>query len=219
MIINWFDIVILLIVVFSAVRGGMLGMIRSLVGLFSLIVAFFSANIYYDNFADIIAGKTNIQSSLEVFFSKDFFSKFSIPSIELPQLTKNFSEVSEYLDRLFVKSDFIADSLSASFGEFMSQILVNIISWVIIFVVVYIIIRVLGIILEEVFKLPLLKSINSITGFLFGIVKGTLFVLLLVLTLQFIGQISSNHYFSDLVENSYFAYYVIKYNIFRWIII
>lgn len=216
---NWLDIVILVVVVFAAVRGGSVGFIRSVIGLISLVAAFFTANIYYDNLARLIVDQTPIRDGLQNFFSKDLFSGFSIPEIDMPVDWAGFQTVETYLDRLFVRSDFISDSITMDFGAFMAQILVNILAWIVVFLVALLVVRLLGVILEEIFKLPLLKSLNALAGFAVGVVKGTFFVFLLVLLLQFIGQISQGEYLTNLVESSYFAYFVLKYNIFRWIII
>jgi uncharacterized membrane protein required for colicin V production len=217
--INWLDILILIIIVFSAVRGGMVGFIRSVVGLISLIIAFFSANIYYDNLASLIVEQSVVKDGLKGFFSKDIFSQFKIPSIDFSQQLSGFGDVEKYLDKLFVRSKFITDAMAVDFSEFMAQIIVNIIAWLAVFLVAFLIVRLIGVVLEEVFKLPLLKSINAIAGFAIGIVKGSLTVFLIIIVLQFLGHISQTGQLSKVVENSVFAFYILKYNVFRLFII
>ena len=217
--INWLDVIILIIVVFAAVRGGSIGFIRSVIGLISLIIAFFSANIMYDNLAELIVEQSSLKESLKGFFSKDLFGGFKIPSIDFSEQFSGFENVGKYLDKLFVKSDFITQSMASDFSEFMAQIFINIIAWLLVFIVAFFIVRIIGVVLEEVFKLPILKAINALAGFAVGLVKGTLTVFLLVVALQFLGEISQTGYLNEIVENSIFSYYILKYNVFRLFII
>lgn len=216
---NWLDIVILVTIVFMAVRGGSIGFIRSVIGLVAMVCAFFAANIFYDNLAGLIVAQSHLRENLVGFFSRDLFSRFRLPEISMPADWSGMKTVEAYLDRLFSRSDFISASMTGDFADFMARILINVLSWLAVFLVALLIVRLLGIILEEVFKLPLLRSLNALAGFLVGIIKGTLVVFLLVLLLQFIGQVSSGGYLSAVVERSYLAYFVLKYNVFRWIII
>ena len=197
----------------------MIGFIRSIIGLVSLIIAFFSANIYYDNIAKLLTDQSNIAIGFNEFFSKNLFSRFSIPDFEGISLPSGFEGVGSYLDKLFSQSDFFGDSAALSTSAFLAQILINVISWLAVFLLVFLIIRILGVVMEELFKLPLLKAVNAFMGFCVGAVKGSLFVLLIVIILQFFGQISEGGYFKEVVESSYFAYYILKFGIFRWLII
>ena len=212
---NWLDIVILIIVVFAAVRGSTVGMIKSLVGLVALIIAFFTANAFNDDLAKLIIEHTTIKNSLQIFFEKDLFNKFSIPKIT----TDTFGHAGDYLNGILANSDILKTSTMSSFGEFMANVVINVFSWIIIFIIGIIVIRILGIILEEIFKLPILKTINGIGGFAIGLIKGSLFVFLIILGLKFIGEISAGTYLTECINESYFAYYILKYNILRIIII
>ena len=217
---NWLDIVILVVIVFAAVRGSIVGMIKSLIGLFALIVAFFTANIFNDDLAKLIIGQTNIKNSLQIFFEKDLFNKLSIPKIDLPEIkTDGFGEIGDYLNSILSNSDIFKAYSFSSVGEFIANAVISFFSWIVIFIIAYIAVRILGIIVEEIFKLPILKTINGIGGFAIGLIKGSLFVFLFVLGLKFIGEISSGTYLTEIINESYFVYYIFKYNILRWIIV
>lgn len=217
---NWLDVVLLVIVVFAAVRGSIVGMIKALVGLVALIVAFIIANVFNDALVKLIIERTNIKNGLQIFFEKDLFNKLSIPKIDLPESTADgFGEIGDYLNNILSNSDIFKGYSFSSFGEFAANAIINFFSWIIVFIIVYIAIRILGIILEEIFKLPILKTINGIGGFAIGLIKGSLFVFLLVLGLKFIGEISTGTYLTECINESYFVYYILKYNILRWIIV
>ncbi|MBN2260796.1 MAG: CvpA family protein [Clostridiales bacterium] len=217
---NWLDIVILLIVVFAAVRGSVLGLVKSMINLTAIIVSFFAASIYNDALAKWIVENTKILSGIQKFYEFDFFNKLKIPSIQIPEIYSiEFGKVSDYLNKVLSNSDIVKNNIAESFSEYMANATVDILSWLIIFAIGMIIVNILGIVLESVFKLPVLKTLNSLGGFLLGIIKGSLFVFFMVLMFQFIGQMTTGTYLTDLIDGSYFAYYLMKYNILRWIVL
>jgi len=211
---NWLDILILIIVIVIAVRGSSLGLIKSIIGFVSFVVAFFTANIFYDNLAIIITNNTKIVSSITSFFELNVFSKLTIPTIQVPEISASVPKLNDQLNLLLENSNFINTSISNNFGEFMARITINSASWILIFICVIFAVKLIGIALEGIFKLPGLKTMNFLGGFLLGLLKGLLLVFIIVLGLNFIGSISEGTYLVEIINNSYLANIILKYKIF-----
>lgn len=211
---NWLDILILIIVIIVAVRGSSLGLIKSIVGLMSFIIAFFASNIFYDNLALIITNNTKVVSSIKSFFEMNFFSKLTIPTIQVPEISASVPKLNNQLNLLLENSNFMNTSIPDTFGEFMARITINSISWILIFICVIFAVKLIGVALEGIFKLPGLKMINSLGGFVLGLLKGLLLVFIIVLVLNFIASISNGTYLIEIINKSYFANIILKCKVF-----
>jgi len=206
---NWLDILILLLVVWVAVRGITRGLIKSVVGIVAMVAGFVAGNFLYEDVAEFLDGHTGISGGIREFFNRELFSNLKIPRIE--------SDFSDITREIFREGDLWREYLGNDFGEYMATIILNILSWLLVFFIVVLFILIIGIVLDTLFKLPILKTLNALGGFAFGIIKGTLYVFFIVIFLEFFGGISQGDYLRDLVQGSVFAGTVLKYNILTWI--
>ncbi|OPL07895.1 MAG: hypothetical protein AVO33_03220 [delta proteobacterium ML8_F1] len=206
---NWLDIMILLIVAWVAVRGITRGLIKSVTGIVAMVAGFLAGNLLYGEVAGFLKTHTGVFAGIREFFNREFFSNLRIPEFE--------SDFSDITREIFQQGRIWRGYPGSDFGEFMATVLLNILSWLLVFFIVVLLVTILGVVVDTVFKLPVLKTLNALGGFVFGIVKGTMYVFFIVIVMDFFGGIAQSSYLKDLIQGSIFAEVVLGYNIFTWI--
>lgn len=228
---NWLDYVVIGILVLNIGLGWFRGLIRSIVNLVSIVAGFVCAKMYHMEMYRILNDRFDLLNKIKLGIT-DTFKNVQLPdlsqaqSLSENQLTQSLPE-SEFLSSLiksFIKSDGFNEtvqssvsSFSEAFSTWLSDKLLTFISMLAIFILVYIGIRLIGFLLNQVFKLPVLKGVNQLSGLLFGAAKGMFFSMLLVLIVVILSPVLSNMNLVEVLETSQFAIYFYKYNIIMMI--
>lgn len=191
---NWIDVVIAIIVLYNVVRGFSLGFIRSVIGIVGYIVAFWVSKEYHtaistyllNNFKGIAQMKENLVSSVEGMLSNSLaegtsamtgatFKGSGIPFLESLNVNEfinvNESAATTIHDVALRISDFIISGISA----------------ILVFLVVLLVIKIIGIVLNAVMQMPVLKGVNRFAGLLVGLIKGGLIVYVTMTLLAFLS--------------------------------
>ncbi len=228
---NWLDIAILVILLINIGLGLFRGLIRSITNLISIILGFIAAKVYYIEVYNYFIEKHDLLSKLKLTVSNTF-SNIKFPEVSqmsnmsTEQLSQNMgnSDYSTIVIEKFFESDFFGNLLnknvqdfSDGFSTWLSENILAILSMCVVFLAVLISIRILGFILDKMFKLPVLNGVNKISGFLFGLVKGCFFAMLFVLLIVIIGPIFSSFDLITTLEQSSIAIYFYKYNMIMFI--
>ena len=191
-----FDIVIVLLLVFFAWRGAAKGLVLSLCGLAAVFVAFFAAQIISDAFCVPVANiiRPVITDSIE-----DAVRKMGDITVGGEQNTYTVGDLLNYLkeSKQFQSiADFIRQAVPANvqvqgspvsaLANYLSRGVAKIALFAVVFLVVQLAWFLASHALDLAFHLPILAEVNMAGGLVIGLVKGVLFIIVLV----WLGQMS-----------------------------
>lgn len=210
---NWTDIVVIVILVFSTLVAHKVGFIRTCVNFFSTIISLILAYTLYPNVSTFLRDKgllntisNSIKSTLNI---KDAVSQMTlnaqtdfINNLELPKFLKsalienNNSEVYNLFNVSQVE-DYIV--------SYISNMCINVISMIVTFLLVLIIIKVVAEVLDLVSKLPVLNFANKTLGAALGFVKGMIIIWILCIVVTLFYSNPTFHSVIVAVDNSLIA--------------
>jgi len=218
------DLIVIITVVFFAWRGWKKGLILTLFGLVAIFVALIGANLLADRFEPVAADylTPRFESMLTDQFTQELEreqeSKPEISFDQLPvsnlvvdflkdvglfeSLAEDFSATIKDTAQKSVES--AAKLIAAALATLVAKTLLFILFFVSILVVWFIISH----LLDLVFKLPVLDTLNSTGGMVCGLVKALLIVWIAVLLLQ----LKSNLITSDVLQSSFILRFFIQFN-------
>lgn len=191
---NWIDIVIAIIVLYNVVRGFSLGFIRSVVGIIGYVVAFWVSKEYHSMVAEYLLANFKNVSDMKVTLVLKI-EDILLNSIAQGTSSLTSSSLSEsgipFLERLDVQ-DFmnVASGTVSSAHEIAVKIADFIISGIgaiLVFLVVLSLIKIIGMILNAIMELPILKGVNRFAGLLIGLIKAMLFIFSLMTLMAFLS--------------------------------
>ena len=218
------DLIVIITVVFFAWRGWKKGLILTLFGLVAIFVALIGANLLADRFEPVAADylTPRFESMLTDQFTQELEreqeSKPEISFDQLPvsnlvvdflkdvglfeSLAEDFSATVKDTAQKSVES--AAKLIAAALATLVAKTLLFILFFASILVVWFIISH----LLDLVFKLPVLDTLNSTGGMVCGLVKALLIVWIAVLLLQ----MKSNLITSDVLQSSFILRFFIQFN-------
>ena len=198
------DLGIVAIVAFCAWRGFRNGLVRSVFGIVSLIVALFIANIIASAYSEEFTGMLNpffsgvVDTALADMVDDDTYTATIVRETGEGSYETSFSllrriglsePASEHVSELVsdaepgrLLTEVITDRLSSSFAY--------VIVFGIVFVLLKIILSVAGNLINLVFALPGLRLLDIIAGAVFGLVKGLLIVFTFAAIFRYIGMLA-----------------------------
>lgn len=169
-------ILILAICIFLGVKRGLTGVIVKLLSIvLSLVISLIlfkpiSALIInytpiYDNLVTSIEGSLNDE--------KDEEDNSSEPSVMLEAIEGTITDVKENANNVIAKS--------------MAEVIINLIVLVVIFIITNIILFFLKFIFKAIASLPILKQIDTLGGFIFGLIEALLIIYIILAVLSFVN--------------------------------
>lgn len=187
------DIICIVIFLWAVIASWRKGFIKAALGLVSVIVAFFLSKAYTPVLAAWIDKKFMNGKVMEMF--ANFFSSNEHAAKIGESVTGFFESIKQAVpgalgDMEYAGADGIkamANSIAGTISYSLSEIL----AFIILFAVILIICKIIIAIVNAIFSLPVLGAINHGLGFVFGLVKGVLFVFLLCLVVSFIAMMTA----------------------------
>jgi len=188
------DAVLAAILVISSIRGFRRGFIRTAFGCLTVVAAILLSYFFGSYAADFIR-TTKVYESAEKGVYNVIAEKFdgmkkdglenieeSRKGFEDSETAKNLErlglDVSSLFDRYEMSVEDSADQAVSGFAKdtakSIAHCLANAAGILAVFLVSLVLLKLLGFLLDKVFRLPLLKSINSFAGFVVGIALGVL---------------------------------------------
>lgn len=199
---NGLDYAVLVILVIGVLAGAIRGLIHSVFQLVGLIIAIIAAKKYYTYVSNFIISNTNIENAIHAFINK-----------------KNVSEVLSnggLLEELYLTLPVVR--ILNDFTGYITMVLINCIALFITFMAARICIALLEVFLKEVFKLPVLSTINHSGGAIFGLVETVLVLLLVYAILVPVATFGRFNMINKAIETSTLSKYFYSYNfILKWI--
>lgn len=222
------DVVAVIILVLSIIWGARKGFIKSVMGLVSLAIAIalavnfqsFAAGIIKDNVIEpYFVNKTSEQFSSLMNAGDSVVSPeqiFDEEPEELVEATNNFGQSIEALENFYEENikGLIDSEDIKGISEKLSQFLVgntvdiisNVLGFIAVFILALIALYLVQILLDLIFKLPILKAANKLLGSVLGAVKGIVLVVILINVLFILANtenVDSGIWNANVVSNSY----------------
>lgn len=222
---NYLDIAVIIIIIINVGLGWFRGLIRSVANVVSIVLGFFAAKFYHDDMSLFLNQKFDLYNKIKEGLSTTF-SNIELPSVNLDGISKEvisqqFGE-NDYMKIVadkFLESDSfqtMVDQKTLNFADgmttWLAENIMTLLSMVVVFILVFLAVRILGHLLNQTFRLPVLKQVNKLTGFLFGLAKGLFFAMLFVLVIVVIAPFLSQYSIIESLEQSKIAIYLYRYN-------
>ncbi len=209
------DIVVLIVLVFCIFRGIKRGAVRTIFSLFSFIIALVLTFMLASPFAQYME-KLSFGESMHASISKAVEDKidgflFKEEDVETTNTTESILDtlsVPTYMKKsLFLKSDFFVRNsdvpASKAVADTLASAYMKLIYSVVLFVLLLIGLRLLRILAELVFKLPLLKDVNRIVGAVAGLINGIVIAYLLLSAVSALSSLPGAEWLQSAMESSY----------------
>ena len=190
---NWMDYLLILLMAFNVLRGYQRGLIMTVASLASYLAGWWSAVTYSGQAAEALMGTDTIYQPvfqwirqwLEKRSEENGFSHlvedslqepwFSLP---LPRVAQNWLQQPESAAELIENAEtLLLDQAAVT----LTQIMISFIAFILVFLVVKNGVYFVGILINGIFKLPLLNALNRGGGLAAGLVRGLLVIWVLLI--------------------------------------
>ena len=193
------DIILILLLLFFGYRGLKNGFMKSILSFAGILLSFILALLFTSTLASALDGSAIhnffLNTSGDMLGSIGEFMSTTIPSYDM------------LYDSLCIKlPDFLAkilaDSASSLFGSSanmtiaelltpgLTSIFMTLVSFFILFIGSFILIKIIKSLVSAITSLPIINVVDKILGFVFGFIKGFVFISVVLLLLSFLGNIS-----------------------------
>ena len=197
------DIIIVLFLAVGAFLGYKKGLIDVLTSIVAMVLSVILALLLQNPVANTLR-TTNIGNSINKTVNTQITNVIENKNSDKDKNTFYFSMIDKMVSKEMVSTQ----------AENITMFILKGLSFVIIFVIVSIIIIILRSVLNLVFELPILNSVNKFGGLGFGILKYAFIVYILLALIYFVQPISKVFQgISKHIENSYIASIIYKDNI------
>lgn len=189
------DIILVLIVALSAFLGYKKGLVELGAKLFAGIIAIVITLIIYKPVGNIVIKNTSIDEKIE--------------NTILEKTTNVIDENSKTSDNKYIQDssdNAVSQVKEEVLPEQARNIAVNVVyvaTALILFIVSKIVLSIVISLANAVASLPILKQFNEIGGFLYGLVRGAIISLVLILVIGTIAKLNPNGSLSKNVESTY----------------
>ena len=200
---NWLDYGVLAIIAISTLAGAAKGLIHSFFQFAGLIISIIVSKKYYIFVSNLIINNTKIETAIHAFIGK-----------------KGVSEAlsdGSFLEGLYLTLP--TGKLFNDFTGYITAVIINCIALLITFITIRICIALIETLLKEVFKLPVLSTINHSGGAILGLVGSILALILIFAVLIPISLLEKFAFLKEAIEVSVLSKYFYSYNfILKWML-
>ena len=216
------DVILLIIAAICMIGGYRKGFIRSVMNLVTAAVSFLAAYALTPKLAEYISDKFimnmisgDIKDTLD-----------SLTSVNGGDLAKLFADMPEALSNMLARYNCDASiATAADTSDGLARVIaspaVNMIStaiaFLIIFIVAVIVMKILTLILDSVFKLPLLNGANKMLGLVFGAVTAIIIIWAVSVfggsLISALGSVAPEYFGDKVIEDSMVLQFFHKFNI------
>lgn len=189
------DIILVLIVALSAFLGYKKGLVELGAKLFAGIIAIVITLIIYKPVGNIVIKNTSIDEKIENTISE--------------KTTNVIDENSKISDNKYIQDasdNAVSQVKEEVLPEQARNIAVNVVyvaTALILFIISKIVLSIVISLANAVASLPILKQFNEVGGFLYGLVRGAIISLVLILVIGTIAKLNPNGSLSKNVESTY----------------
>ena len=218
---NIVDIIIIAIFVYFLLAGMYKGTIASGISLFGFAGAWFGAKATYLSIANLALSNSTMMAVLNQYLEPEsFFTEHAVAAAKINDvLAGGEASIQAVINSVGDKFGFIADALSsnirtqafASLGistmaDYFNQTLwiavFNVAAFVLAFIGLYIIISIIVSLLDNVISFPVLRTFDWLVGGLFGVLRATVVVVLVLNILPVLTNIINPELTTSLLAQS-----------------
>lgn len=174
------DIVVILILLGCIFFGYKRGLTGVIVRLLSIILSLVISLILFKPVSALIINHTDIYNNLTTSIENSLNSKeendeenSSEPNVILDSINEKLEETKENANNVIAKS--------------IAEVIINLIVIIVLFIIVNIIMFFLKFIFGAIAELPIIKQIDKLGGFIYGVIEGLLIIYIILAILSFIN--------------------------------
>lgn len=212
---NTLDLIAIAIMAICIGLGVWRGFIRTILGFFSFILAFFLTSMFYPHVGRFLRGAGGLFESLKASIARmlniegiiaeragaayyQIMNDLPLPASMRATLIENYPDA-------MIHNAIGATGISEYISGFLAGIVINIIAFVVTFVLIFIGLIILARVLNLVTKLPVLNQLNKLLGAAIGFVWGLLLTWLVLAIVVVYFAANSNADMVTMLENSVIA--------------
>ena len=218
---NIVDIIILIICVYCLLVGMYRGSIASGLSLLGFAGAWFGAQSVYQSISTLALSNTTLMAVLNQYLEPESFFKESAVAMATVRdvISGGEAAISAAVSSVGDKFGFMADAFSANIrnqafanlgistmADYFNQTLwiavFNVLAFIAAFIVIYIAINLLVSLLDNVISFPVLRAFDWLIGGIFGLLRATVVVVLVLNILPAITSIISPEFTTNLLSQS-----------------
>ena len=174
------DIVVILILLGCIFFGYNRGLTGVIVRLLSIILSLVISLILFKPVSALIINHTDIYNNLTTSIENSLNSKeendeenSSEPNVILDSINEKLEETKENANNVIAKS--------------IAEVIINLIVIIVLFIIVNIIMFFLKFIFGAIAELPIIKQIDKLGGFIYGVIEGLLIIYIILAILSFVN--------------------------------
>ncbi|MDA3847615.1 MAG: CvpA family protein [Vallitaleaceae bacterium] len=212
---TYLDFIFIGIIVFSSVAGAIKGLITTVFGFLSTVIALIFAYVFYHFLSGLLIESTKLfsffQEKIADALDLNALSQSVVSNIDRKEMIQGI-EVPGFLKTLLIENDnseiYNALGINANnqagdyVSSFLATIAINVMAFIILFIIGLIIIGILTNILDLIAKLPVLKQVNHVGGLILGFITGVIMLWVLSLGLYLIVSMQGGGDLQALIDKS-----------------
>lgn len=215
---TYLDFIFIAIILLGSAIAASKGLVKTVFGFASTLVSLVFAYIFYSNLAEFMIKSTNIFQFMQEKISKaldletmaravmnkqdsvDMIRNLQVPGFLQDLLLENNN--TEIYRLLGIPS---IDDITAYISGFLATIAINALSFMVLFFIGILIVGLLSYVMDIIARLPVLKQVNHVGGFLVGIVFSFFGLWIVSMILFFISNLQETTKLQLLIERSPFV--------------
>lgn len=209
------DFIIIIIILLSTFLGYKKGLIGVAFKIISFVIAIIITLILYKPVANLIIENTSWDETIE----NTIYEKLSGTKIEegekidkeqtdLPGVVVNY--INDGIENTVKQAQ---ENVSQMIAKNLTQSVIQILTMITIFVITRLLLLFAKVILEAVSELPVVKQFNEIGGILYGLLRGFIFIFILLAIASFVLPMINQTLVLDYIENSIITKFLYNHNI------
>ena len=191
-----FDIVIVLILLFSIFLGYKKGLVNVGFNLFAIIISIAVTLIFYSPITNVVINNTQIDENIEKVIIDN-------GTKEVEQNTEN-STVTSYIQNY--AEGLAQNAQNTAVQTAAHSIAINAVGigvMILLFIVTRLALSILKIATNIITKIPIIKQCNEIAGIAYGILRGLIIVYVILAITFFVSFLSGDSTINTIIENTY----------------
>lgn len=185
------DLILIAFIALCTFSGYRKGLIKVAFGLVSFILAIIISVILYKPVSSFIINYTPIDDNIEAAVTE-----------RLDSSETTDEEIDNFVANYFSN---IKNASTAVIADTISKTIINISCMIIVFIVAKIVLLLFKFIGDLISKLPLIKQVNNIGGFLYGLLKGLVIIYILLALISILSPLVNLNELINIINKSIIA--------------
>ena len=198
---NILDILLIVIVVFTVLKGSRKGFIRAFTEMISLIGAFFVSFKFYGSFASVVE-KFPGMDMLRDLVDTEIAGKLVDENAEITLSSMFERNMNSDLVAFFKHGSFFKTFETIDYTQLFVGMFVNVLAIVILFVATIFILKAVGAMLEGIVKMAGLGLLDRVGGVAFSLLKSVLYLIIISVLVYNVSTFFNSGFLYDIYHNS-----------------